>query len=59
MGVRQKGFVTFHHILRELISLNEIWIEGIQNEKVILLRSIRKVGPVESIGHVHLIDTGV
>ena len=40
------------------ISLNEIWIEGIQNEDVIMRRSIRKIRPVESVGHVNPIDTG-
>ena len=43
---------------RKFVPLKETAIEGVENKGVVVLGCVREVRPVESVGHVHLVDAG-
>ena len=48
-----------NYIEWKLVSLNEIRIESIQNEDIIELCRVWEIRPVESISHIHFINTTI
>ena len=58
MCVRQECLVTPDNISWKLISLNKVRIKCIQNENIVVLRSIRKIWPIEAVSHVILVNAG-
>jgi hypothetical protein len=55
MRVRQKGLRASHSVAWQLIPLDEVIVKRVQDENEVKLGGVRKVRPVESIGHVHLV----
>jgi len=52
MGVCQEGVAHDGSVLGQLITLDEVGVEGIQDQNLVVYGGVREVGPVEAVGKV-------
>lgn len=54
--VRQKSRSDWRYVGWRVVTLLKCWIEGVQDDDHVQLRSVAEVRPVKSVGHVVLVD---